>query len=938
MLPTHLNAQNYRDSIWVYGRVMDSFTYEMLSDVDVEIMRPDSSRLAFFHTTQKKGRVNGVECNIHGASQPLPRKMRYIMRFTKEGYEPQCFTFSQKVGARETNIQLNDVLLRKKGRSMDKLLDEVTVTATKIRMVVKGDTMVYDADAFQLVEGSMLDGLMKQLPGFELRGGQITVNGKLVSSLLVNGEDFFRGDPRVALENLPAYMVDKVKVYHKEHAYSYITQERSKDDLPLVVDVNLKREYSVGWVANAEVGYGLKHRYLDRIFGLRFTDNSRLALYANANNTNDTREPGTSDQWNAQNVASGQTDMQTAGFEALVKDKKGAWKYTGNAKFFHRDVDFESTTSAETFLTDGNKFSRQHTASNALNTTVSTRHQCERKNKNSQMTVTASASYDHGRNESDMRSAEFSADPMDAYRGASLDTVFMRLGSDRLENIRINDTRNRGLGRRDVWQGEADFTGFFKVPHTPDYFNVTAYVKAESNKSTNHSDYLLRYKGAAADETRKQYDRSPVLNLDANVSMDYSYRPSWGVVRPYIKVEESFRSAERSMYRLDMLGADAPEFGSLPSTMQALSQTIDAENSYDERSNRVTTTLGTEVRIWLGGKLPSQSISVKPEVQWRNDHLSYKRGTLDVTPTRNVVHFMPEVTYGFDNFRVGYSLGYSDPSILWQQPYTDDANPMRVFHGNPNLKASTNHKAFLSRSFGNWRKEISGQAELHYRATQNAIAQAMEYDEATGVRTFTPTNVDGNWSAGGTFDYTRPIDQKKQHIISTKTGLDYVNSVDYVNELSTVRNLSVREDLKLNMRFHDYLVGANVGVRYLHANSDRTNFKIINSFDLTYSATAQMPLPWGFSFCTDLTVFQRLGYTDWSLNDVRFVMNARLSRSILHGRLGFVLDAFDIFGSLSNVHKTINAQGIVETWNNSLPSYAMLRISYKLNRNPKKRQ
>lgn len=106
---------------------------------------------------------------------------------------------------REFRYFIGEVLLRKKSKPRDTQLGEATVTASKIRMVVKGDTLVYNADAFQLSEGSMLDGLIKRLPGFELRDGQITVNGQYVSSLLVNGEDFFRGDPRVALENLPAY-------------------------------------------------------------------------------------------------------------------------------------------------------------------------------------------------------------------------------------------------------------------------------------------------------------------------------------------------------------------------------------------------------------------------------------------------------------------------------------------------------------------------------------------------------------------------------------------------------------------------------------------------------------------------------------------------------------------------------------------------------------
>lgn len=110
-----------------------------------------------------------------------------------------------------------------------------------------------------------------------------------------------------------------------------------------------------------------------------------------------------------------------------------------------------------------------------------------------------------------------------------------------------------------------------------------------------------------------------------------------------------------------------------------------------------------------------------------------------------------------------------------------------------------------------------------------------------------------------------------------------------------------------------------------------------NQFVTTIGATAQLPLPGGFSFSTDLTLFHCMGYSDESMNDVRFVMNARLSKSLLKGRLGLTLDGFDIFQGLSNVHRQLNAQGLTETWSNSLPSYAMLRISYKLSMQPKKK-
>lgn len=128
-------------------------------------------------------------------------------------------------------------------------LGAATVKATKVKFYMKGDTVVYNADAFQLENGSMLDAIIRQLPGVELKdGGEITVNGKKVDELLLNGKDFFSHDRQIMLENLPAYMVKDIKVYERQSERSKFFKDSLLDiKKPYVMDVNLKREYSIGY-------------------------------------------------------------------------------------------------------------------------------------------------------------------------------------------------------------------------------------------------------------------------------------------------------------------------------------------------------------------------------------------------------------------------------------------------------------------------------------------------------------------------------------------------------------------------------------------------------------------------------------------------------------------------------------------------------------------
>ena len=939
-----LHAQSQRDSIAVYAKVMDSFTHEMLKGVKVEVLRPDSS-LVSQHNTDKNYSYGRSSYNFGDEFRGLfLLRADYIFRFSKEGYVTQYANlYKRDLGRREQRRSVGEIMMKKVGKHRDIELGAAEVRTSKIRMVVKGDTLIYNADAFQLAEGSMLDGLIKLLPGFQLRDGQITVNGQYVSSLLVNGEDFFRGDPRVALENLPAYMVNKVKVYRKEHPWSYITKgkDERKEDLPLVVDVNLKREYAIGWVGNVGAGYGTADRYLARLFGLRFTDHSRLALYANANNTNDTREPGTSGNWNANGSASGRTTMQTAGFEFLVKGDKDQWKYVGHAKIYHQNTFNQSITSSETFqptLTNST-FHRARREAEGSHFKVQTEQAFERKRDEGFFNVFAALYYQHHHNNALSQGAEFSADPKDAYRAASLDSLFLS-SSERLAKLLTNRQQNQEKSREHAWSGRLNVSGLAKVPHTPDYYSLDFNADFEHKTGTAFSAYQLHYGQSAqvpqTNEHQLRYIDAPSTRANASFQAYYRYRPDWGSIHPTINIKESYQKGDLNSYRLDRLGTNAPALGLLPSTTAALLQTLDAPNSYMASRNTLTGTLGLWSVIWLN-KETSNGIRFDPKLVWTNDRLSYDRNTLHATPHRNTVVFLPSIAWSGDAFRVMYELGYAYPDLQNLLNYVDNSDPLNIYRGNPHLQRSTTHRVALSRSWKKWREGKSFAIGADWDVTRNAVAHGQTYDAATGVRTFMPRNVDGNWHAAARMFWERPFDKERQTLFTSETKADFRNSVDFVTERSTVQNFAVQQNLRFNAKIKRVILDGSIGARYWHATSARKNFQTINSFDVTYGLNAQISLPAGFAFSADCKLYQREGYSDASMNDLRFVANAHLEKTFLRGRLGVALDGYDIFGGLSNVTKVINAQGIVETWYNSLPSYAMIRISYKLSQPPKKR-
>lgn len=283
------------DSIFLEGKVFDKLTHVQVPGCLVEVLNGSDSALVNSQIAQQTSVSSGKK-SVHAIYEiKIPRLVgKYILRVSMVGYETTyADLLINKIHERAWKIDTQPIYI---SRVKSVHLDDVVVKATKVKFYHKGDTLVYNADAFQLAEGSMLDALIRQLPGAELRkDGQIYVNGKFVDNLLLNGKDFFRGDNTVMLENLPNYMVSSINVYDKLGKNSKFAGYEMADDKQYVMDVKLKKQYSIGWTGNVEGGGGTKERYLGRFFAMRFTDHSRLAIYGNANNLNDSRKPGEND-------------------------------------------------------------------------------------------------------------------------------------------------------------------------------------------------------------------------------------------------------------------------------------------------------------------------------------------------------------------------------------------------------------------------------------------------------------------------------------------------------------------------------------------------------------------------------------------------------------------------------------------------------------------
>lgn len=582
---------------------------------------------------------------------------------------------------------------------------------------MKGDTLVYDASVFQLAEGSMLDELIKQLPGVRLgSGGRITVNGHFVSSLLVNGKDFFSGDPNVALQNLPTYMVNKVKAYQKTPDDAYLTRSPDEKgprmDDPWVLDVALKPQYAKSYIANAELAHSVYQSkpVLARLFGLRFSDKSRIALYATGNNINMNGSPQTdSGNWAENMQKEGQAKKAEAGAFYYIENHNRKIRYNAILKAGMDDGNLEQFTSATSFL-PGTDFSH---------TTAFTKRQNKNTYVNWNNTLifflpktyirfSPSFSYSYGRKHGRYRSAEGNR----LLGREGLDSIIISgdCGEDFLHLLAIQD-----LGRTHQWSasGNADTEISLKALHL-NPLGLQAHYKYSHERGYDMQHYKLLTADGTADK-RNRYDNRPGNSYIYRAVADYpiiniSRMRKISNLHFTYRYSQDFSSSERMLYRLDKLGdewmPDKAPIGLLPSAAHLYEHCMDLLNSYHRTS--FYRCHSTELRWYY--QTENLQIQARLPLNITYERLNEWRPKAEHSHLRKDIYTWPQITFKLKGVELHFDMQHKSPSQTLMLDVRDDSNPLSVYLGNRSLKSS--YEYYLSAGWRGFQQERMRQWNL----------------------------------------------------------------------------------------------------------------------------------------------------------------------------------------------------------------------------------
>ena len=938
------HAQESKDSLYIIGTVADGFTKAAVPEAFVTLMRQDSTVVDTMHVHDSHTWVSGVgkgNATSRYYFQVSREPQDYIIKVEHENYETAFTPYTQKkVSRRLQYTDIPTVYMKKAAKAHHHEggeLDEVVVKATKVKMVWKGDTLVYNADAFNVPEGSMLDGLIRQLPGVELTDeGEIFVNGKKIDNLTLNGADFFKGKNKIMLDNLPYFTVKNIEVYKKqteENKFLGITDEDKKE---YTMDVVLKREYSIGGSANIEAGLGPSLspqddfassplggageglRYKLKAFGMRFTDRTRAVLYGGANNINETMEyNGDRSSYNEKQNQSGNRHFRQVGGQFVYQAPEQRLTNSTEVDASWQDERTETRQQSETYMSDASTFGQSQRSSRSKPTNVSLRNTLRVTWQDKwRLYSDLQLSYNRSRNESE----GWNLTTADALMKDSINSSWYR---SRSKNDRLSGQGYAYITRKLATGDNISLSvnGNFSRQYKPDSWSL------------NHYEY---YKTGTTDH-RDRYTHSPGYRYGYSAGLSYRYQLTKSIdLNPEISIGTSDDRSDRHEYLRD-----------------SIDYLFDRQNSYNQRTQKLDRKASMSINY--NKEMGNYYLYARPSIQvnFQRQRMRYDSQPLTTDLTRHYTLFQPNVFFYLSskdnkvNLDGQYYLSPSTPSVtdLIDRPITSD--PLNIYLGNPDLKMQVQH---------NWnamlrlRRDSIDQTirfNIDGSITHNQRTQGYTYDLTTGIRTYRPENISsGNWNLSASVNWSRAIGKQKLFHVTNEVTVRYNKSTGLAlttgstsADLSRVGNFFVR--YKPNVRYQKgnltLRLKGEVNYGNIHRNIEAVN-QPTDIWDFSYGIDGSYKLPWNLTVDTDLTMHSHRGYADAEMNDNRLYWDASLTKSLAQGRWVLKLRGYDLLGQVSNLRYSINAQGRTETWSNSMRRYAMLTVSYRFTKTPKKKK
>ena len=832
------------------------------------------------------------------------KKGSYLLHITFIGYDP-LYQPLQITGKKNPvnvgKLELSDGAIE---------LGEAVVIGKAPEVTVRNDTVEYNADSYKVTEGSVLEDLLKKMPGVEVDSeGKITVNGKEVKKVMVDGKEFFSDDPKVASKNLPAKMIDKLQVLDKKSDMAQMTGFDDGEE-ETVINLTVKPGMKQGWFGNAYGGYGSKDRYEGNAMVNRFVNNDQITFMGGANNTNNmgfsdlastmfSGMGGGGGRRGGFGAGSGITSSGNAGLNFSKEFKPDKLTLGGNTRYSHSDNDARSKSDRQNILPgDSSSYDNSEAMSRTKSDNFGVDFRLEWKpDTMTQLIFRPSFSFSHSMNDN------FSdATTLDNER----DTVNTNKSSNYSESNGYNLNASIDFSRKLNNKGRV-FSATLSGGNSDSYSDG---MNRSDIVYFNQTDAL---KNSIIDQ-RSRYD---------NKGFNYRAYVSWvepighnNFIQATYSISQRKQEALKNVYNQDADG---------------IYNVLDSAYSQSYRNNFISQ------RASLSFKSQREKFNYTIGLNLDPSYSSSENFVGDTTLskiTRKVVNLSPmaQFNYMFDkrtNLRIMYNGRTSQPSMTQLQPVADISDPTNITIGNPDLNPRYTNNVFIRFQQFTPEKQRAFMIMANGSYIINDIVSYTSYNQETGVKTTTYKNVNGNYSGNVRMMLNTPLKNKK-FSINSMTMASFANSNGYINEeKNTNRNLILSERGGIDFRSSYLDLGVNGNIRYNATSNSLQKENNQNTFNYGAGGYTTIYLPLNFKIESDVNWSTNSGYGDgFKQNEV--LWNASASKSFLKNNQGTLrFKIYDILQQRSNISRSVTASYIQDSEYNTLGSYFMVHFIYR---------
>ena len=885
----------------ISGKLIDEDTEETIPLATVRVLQQSDSTL-----------VAGKASDTDGKFSIPVRNGSYIVHISFIGYNDEYRDVS--VTSSTPSVNLGNVLIG----TDNILLSETVVTAKAPEITVRGDTLEYNADSYKVTESAVVEDLLKKMPGVEIdTEGNITVNGKAITKILVDGEEFFSDDPKVASKNLPAQMVDKLQVLERRTEMAQMTGFDDGEE-ENVINLTVRPGMKEGLFGNAFAGYGSQERYEANGMVNYMRNSDQYTLIGGINNTNN------------------------AGFSDLASAMFGSMGGRGGRGRFFGGNDGISTSA-----NIGGNFSKQFTPNLKLGGNVRYGYTDTdvRSDVFTQNILSTGNTLESESNRANNKSQNFNMDFRLEWEPDKLTKIIFRPNASVYNNSRsetgnyitrseqTGDTINHGDSEYYSEGNGRNIGGRLDVSRTLGKEGRVLSAQIRGDLGTSEND------GYSMSNTLYSSGARPDDIIDqrfTNISNNNSFRTYISYVEPvgkdnFIQLAYQYR---KNFSESDRDTRSQDDMGNYTVLDSAYSKRL--ENDFIRQEVELNFRSVREKYDYMIG------VSMQPSSSRSKTFI----GEEMIDDLRqDVINFAPMMQFNYrwsrtQNLRIRYWGNTDQPSVTQLSPVIDISDPLNIRYGNPDLKPSFEHRLNVQYRTSNPEKASSMTAYANMSYLTNDIVPFTATNIETGRKITTYDNIGGNWNANGRLMFNVPLSNIKFSVFSMSfasynhsngyTGFEDADG-NIVQEKNLSQRVGLSEALGLNYRSDAFDFSIRGNVNYNNVTNSIEGQTDQMYFNYGGNASTSIYLPWDLTLESDINYSTNSGYADgFQLNE--WLWNASLQKTLFKQKNGTIrFKIYDILQQRSNISRSVTSNYISDTTTNTLTSYFMVHFVYRFN-------